>query len=76
MVVQGHWNKGQEVTVIVRFLWKPSAGSGVYLSRKVIEAEHKSPVEVSFSSQRVEVDVSLLFLSFQPLYPAAGSRND
>lgn len=69
-------NKGQEVTITIRFMWKPSAGSGVYLSGKVVEAEHKSPVEVSFSSQRVEVDVSLLFLSFQPLYPAAESRND
>lgn len=45
--------------------------AGVYLSGKVVEAEHKSPVEVPFSSQRVEMDVRLLFVSFKPLYPAA-----
>lgn len=43
----------------------------LYLSRKVVEAEHKSPVKISFPSQGVEVDVSLLFFSFQSLYPAA-----
>lgn len=43
----------------------------VYLSGQIVEAEHESPVEVSFSSQRVEVDVGLLFVVFQPLYPPA-----
>lgn len=41
-----------------------------YLSRKIVETEYKSPVEVSLSSQRVKVDVSLLFVSLQSLYPA------
>lgn len=42
----------------------------LYLSRKVVEAKHKSPVEVSLSSQRVEVDISLLFVVFQSFYPS------
>lgn len=43
----------------------------VYLSGQIVEAEHKSPVEVSLSSQRVEVYVGLLFVVFQSLYPPA-----
>lgn len=43
----------------------------LYLRWKVVEAKHKSPVEISFSGQRAEVDVSLLFVSVQPLYPSA-----
>lgn len=42
----------------------------VYLSWKVVKAKHKSPVEVSFSGQRVKVDIRLLFVSFQTLYPS------
>lgn len=43
----------------------------VYLCRKVVEAKDKSPVEVSFSSQRAKVDVSLLFFPVKSFYPAA-----
>lgn len=48
----------------------------VYLCWKIVEAKHKSPVEISFSGQRAEVDVSLLFVSVQPLYPSAHTEQN
>lgn len=41
------------------------------LRRQVVKAKHEAPIEVALSSQGVEVDVGLLFVMLQPLYPAA-----
>lgn len=50
----------------------PWASSGLYLfSRHVAEGEHKAPVEVSFSSQRVVVYIGLLSVIFQSFQPAS-----
>lgn len=54
-----------------------SKGSGLApdahlpLRRQVVKAKHEAPIEVALSSQGVEVDVCLLFVMLQPLYPAA-----
>lgn len=40
------------------------------LSRQVVEGEHEAPVEVSFSCQRVVVDVRLLSVVLQTFQPA------
>lgn len=48
--------------------------SGCYLGGKVVKAEDESPVEVSFSGQRVEVDVGLLLVVLQPFDPPAAAE--
>lgn len=68
--------KGFILCVCHRCVRQVCAPGVVYLSGKVVEAEHKSPVEVSFPGQRVEVDVSLLFFSFQSFNPAAAIRTE
>lgn len=40
------------------------------LRRQVVKAEHKAPVEVALSGQGVEVDIRLLSVLLQTLYPA------
>lgn len=48
----------------------PASVSRYLLSRQVAEGKHKAPVEVSFSSQRVVVDVCLLSVILQTFQPA------
>lgn len=53
-----------------------SGSSRNLLSRQVVEREDEAPVEVSFTGQRVVVDVRLLSVVFQAFQPSEANRNN
>lgn len=53
-----------------------SVSSRNLLSRQVVEREDEAPVEVSFTGQRVVVDVRLLSVVVQAFQPPEANRNN